>query len=169
MSYINPSHKEPVALKEKVRYPIAVACVLDQLSDYDNPLIHQIRDYCINESILFTTRVYNSQAFAVDKDMIERLPAFHMYVKGSYMKTFYPVGRPFQHIDETIQTYIQRQEAKAQRKIFWKTAFSRMTTFFKKLLHRKTRMERYNEAKEKEEQTKQVRGWRSRYPVNEWS
>jgi hypothetical protein len=154
---VNPSHKEPVAPKENVRYPITVACVVADLSNYDNGIIQQVREHCSNQNIMFTTRVYNSSSYAVDRDVIERLPAFHIYTKGSYIKTFYPVGRPLQHINEVIDAYIQRQDAKVRRKAFWKNAYARLVAFVKKLGHRKTRLERYQEAQAVEEERRFAR------------
>ncbi len=154
---VNPSHKEPVAPKENVRYPIAVACIVADLSNYDNGIIQQVREHCSKQNIMFTTRVYNSSSYAVDRDVIERLPAFHIYTKGSYIKTFYPVGRPLQHINEVIDAYIQRQDAKVRRKAFWKNAYARLVAFVKKLGHRKTRLERYQEAQAAEEEIRFAR------------
>ena len=34
--------------------PIHVCCVLDEYSDFDNPVLHMVRDHCQQLNIIFT-------------------------------------------------------------------------------------------------------------------
>ena len=58
--------------------PIHVTCVLDEYSDFNDSVLHQIRDHCRAHSVLFTTRIYDSDKYSCDRDFIERLPALHI-------------------------------------------------------------------------------------------
>ena len=127
--------------------PIHICCVLDEYSDYDDPLLHKIRDHCIKSNVLFTSRIYDSYKYNCDRDYIERLPALHIFVKQLPIKTYYPNTRPIQHIDETVAQYLKNIEAKKARKNKWRKYFASLKKWIISLGHRKTRMEKYNEEK----------------------
>jgi hypothetical protein len=127
--------------------PIHVTCVLDEYSDFNDSVLHQIRDHCKVNSVLFTTRIYDSDKYSCDRDFIERLPALHVYIKQGYIKTWYPNTRPLQHVDEVIETYMSRLEGVKKRKGIWRKRFGAIVKWFKNLTRRKTRMERYQEEK----------------------
>jgi hypothetical protein len=125
--------------------PIHICCILDEYQDYEDPVLHKIREHCINSDVLFTTRLYDSYKYTCDRDYIERLPALHIFVKQLYIKTYYPNTRPLQHIDETVEKYMRSLELKKARKNKWKKYFASLKKWILSLGHRKTRMEKYNE------------------------
>lgn len=138
MTTINPLQK-PIEKKTcSDVLPITLCCVLDDLSDYNNPNIHAIRDYAISMKILFKSREYNSTKYSDDRHLITRLPAYHIYIKNSLFRTFYPNTRPYQHIQESIAEYNTILEQKNLRK----TLFRRLFKGFLMLFKRKTALEK---------------------------
>ena len=121
--------------------PITLCCVLDELSDFNDPHIHAIRDYAISMKILFKTREYDSRKYSDDCNEIRKLPAYHIYIKSNRFRTFYPNTRPYQHIQESISEY----NAILERKNLRKTRFSRLYAALMSLFKRKTAMERAGE------------------------
>ena len=137
----NPVQKE-VAVSEKISYPIRVICVLDSLS-HGNKEIQSIREYTQKLGLTFVTREYDHRTYSEDCNFIERLPAFHIYTKTSYRKTFYINSNPYNVIHETLNLYIDKIERKQKKP--WKGFLKRCVVSVKKFFHKKTRMEKYNE------------------------
>ena len=126
--------------------PIHICCVIDEYTDYNDPIIHSIRNHCVKNNVLFTARIYDSYKYNCDRDYIERLPAVHIFMKQLYQKTYYLNGRPLQNVDDIIKVYMKNIEAKEARKQIWKKRISIILKWIRSLTHRKTRMERYNES-----------------------
>lgn len=132
-------------IRNKYTLPIHVCCILDEYSDFDDIVLHGVRDYCIKKNLLFTTRLYDSTKYNCDRDYIERLPAFHIFMNRLHMKTYYPNTRPLQHIDEILDLYLKRENAKQQKKHLWNKKIREFIEWLKSLVYRKTRMEKYND------------------------
>lgn len=140
-------HKE----KTKTYYPIKVCCIVWDLSDANgDKAIKMIKDHTHKSNAHFMTRVYDSTNCTDDRYQITRLPAFHVYIKGAYNRTFYTNTRPLQHIDECVELHIQRLESKKMKRMRWTTLYTSFVAWIKKMAHRETRMERYQ--REQEEQ-----------------
>jgi len=150
----NPLHNV-IHKVEKTTHPITVKCVVDNLSEISKD-IQAIREYSHSLNILFITREYNSRKYSDDRIYIERLPAFHIYVKNTYKRTFYPNTRPYQIIQQTVEKYIKRLEEIEKNKDDWYRFFNKLVERIKKLMHRKTRIEAYAEEKKKD---KRVSDW----------
>lgn len=145
LTAISIKEKEYLEIAKGSHLPIHVCCVLDEYSDYNDVTLHMIRDYCAKKNVLFTTRRYDSDKYSCDRYFIERLPAFHIYMRKSYEKTYYPNTRPIQHIDEILERYTRQIENKRLRKQLWKKRVASFIKWLKSFTHRKTRMEKYNE------------------------
>ena len=143
----NPLQEEKPAKPVIVHYPIKVECIVSDLSDYNDQQIHDIRDYCNTVHVLFTTRIYDSYTYSRDRDVIERLPAFHVSIQGSYNRTFYLNTRTLQHVDECITMYTEGQDARTRRKKRFRNIFTSILAWVKRIGHRKTMLERMQEAK----------------------
>lgn len=150
----NPIHieltKKETERLEKAKghhLPIHICCVLDDHDDYTNPVVQAVRNYCIKKNVLFTSRLYDSSKYGCDREYIEQLPAFHIFMKQLYQKTYYTYGRPLQNVDDMIDLYTKTLEAKRLLKQKWRKRFIAIIKWFKTLGHRKTRMEKYNESK----------------------
>jgi hypothetical protein len=105
--------------KEKQYLSVKICCIVDELPDANDESIKRIRDYCLDKNVIFETRVYDSYKYTNDRHFIRILPAFHLYVYNVYERTFYPNTRPYQHINEGIQLYIDKIEKKRKRKEDW--------------------------------------------------
>jgi len=91
--------------------PIRISCVLENLSDFNNPQIHGVRDYCNTVGILFSTRPFNSMTNADDMNYVEKLPAFHIYEGASYIKTMYLDTNPTKVIRETVEDWNSKKKS----------------------------------------------------------
>jgi hypothetical protein len=148
MSAANPiHHTEEKVESVRLHYPIRVECIVSDLADYNDPQIHAIRDYCNTVHVLFTTRIYDSYTYSRDRDVIERLPAFHVSIQSSYNRTFYLNTRTLQHIDECILVYTERLDTREKRKKRFRTLFASVLAWIRRIGHRKTMIERIQEAK----------------------
>jgi hypothetical protein len=96
------------------RLPICVTFVMREGGSAADA--KEFRDFCAAKSLLFETRLYDSWRYRQDRDYVERLPALHIAVNGKWERTFYPVGRPYQHIQEVVQEYMERLERKRAKK-----------------------------------------------------
>jgi hypothetical protein len=155
-----------------IKYPVKIYCIVDDLSDASrNSLLRDIRTHAINSGVIFTTREYDSRKFSNDRDVIERLPAFHAYVNKAYNRTFYQNTRPLDHINECINICIHAEELKARRRKKWQTLYESFKMLIYRLSHKETAMERY----EKENYTGIVDTSRvenikkNTVPISEWN
>lgn len=108
--------RELMKKSEKKTYPITVKCVVDDISIINND-IHTIREFSHSLNIMFVTREYNSIKYSDDRDRIRRLPAFHIYVKKSYKKTFYIDTDPCEIIQQTVEKYLKKLEESEKNKL----------------------------------------------------
>ena len=97
---------------------VCVIAVLEDLTYYSDQDIQKVHRYCITNNIAFESREFDSIKYSIDKHFVERLPAFHIFSESVYMRTFYPVGRPIQIIQETVSAYRHKQAVRAQRRSF---------------------------------------------------
>jgi hypothetical protein len=138
----NPLTPKPLPKKEP--YPITVKCIVDCISEVD-PQLLPFREYAHSLNINFVTREYDSSRYSADRDIITRLPAFHIYIKKQYKETFYPNTRPYQIMQDTVEAYKIKQNVKKQRRT-WTSFYTIVKTRLAALFHRKTAMEKYNES-----------------------
>ena len=85
-----------------------------------------VRIFCAEHRIDFGLRVFNSNAFIQDREYITKLPAFHIYYKDEYEKSFYPGDVPATQIQEMLREIKAYEKPKRIRwswklpKISWK-------------------------------------------------
>lgn len=135
----NPLTPKPPPRKEP--YPITVKCIVDCISEAD-PQLLPFREYAHSLNINFVTREYDSRKYSADRDIITRLPAFHIYIKKQYKETFYPNTRPYQIMQDTVEAYKIKQNIKKKT---WTSFYTNLKARLAALFHRKTAMEKYNE------------------------
>ncbi len=70
--------------------------------------INLVNEYCFENSINFTKRVFDSYNYTDDRDYISRLPAYHIYRKYDIIETVYTKAE----IISTIENYISRKKEK---------------------------------------------------------
>ena len=93
---------------------IKVVCVLNNEDEYPTDALLLIKDHCDLLDIPFYTRVYDSIRFSEDRKYIEKLPAFHIFVKGLHKDTFYTDSAPKLMIRNMYDKY--KAKAAANRK-----------------------------------------------------
>ena len=165
---VDKKEAERLEVAKGSHLPIHVCCVLDEYSDFNDPVLHEIRNHCAKNNVLFTTRLYDSNKYNCDRDYIERLPALHIFTRRLYMETFYPSTttnqrysgstRPIQHVDDAIKAYNSQLETRRLKKQYWRRQLTGLLEWFRSLLKKKTRMELYAE----EYPIKPTRDWSSR-------
>lgn len=138
----NPLTPKPPPRKEP--YPITVKCIVDCISEVD-PQLLPFREYAHSLNINFVTREYDSRKYSVDRDIITRLPAFHIYIKKQYRETFYPNTRPYQIMQDAVEGYKISEQERIHKKT-WTSFYTNLKARLVALFHRKTAMEKYNES-----------------------
>ena len=148
MQTVNPTHvaaakpKGTAIAAPTYKFPVQVVCVVRTLEDANMETIQAVRKFAQEEKVNFETRLYDSIKYRHDRDEISSLPAFHIYMKGRYEKTFYPNGRPFQIIDDYITLYLEEQRLLWEKKHRWTAFWKGVKAKLKRLLKRETRLER---------------------------
>jgi len=143
--------------RETIAYlPIRVAYVHAVGADMKDPFIPEMRGFCNEHKVQFTTREYMPRKYSEDRDYIERLPALQMEEGKYHHKTFYPDTRPYQIVEEAIARHQTRMLNKESAKESWKTRMAKLQETMKSLFHKKTRMEQVEEEKRKAREEKKT-------------
>jgi hypothetical protein len=94
---------------------IKVISVLNNEDEYPSETILLVKDHCDLLNIPFYTRAYDSIRFSEDRKYIQKLPAFHIFVKGLHKDTFYTDSAPKLKIREVYDTRKAKAAAKAAK------------------------------------------------------
>ena len=129
---------------EKDYKALTVVAVVESLS-FHNVELTRIRTHCLENKVHFTTRLYNPSTKSDDRNFVEKLPALHVYYKKNYMRTFYVGFKSLRHVDECIEYHDRKLEKKKKRISLMSSLYTTSKKILYNLLHKKTRMERYNE------------------------
>jgi len=95
---------------------LKVLCILNHEDEYPTEALLLIKDHCDLLNIPFYTRAYDSIKFSEDRKYIEKLPAFHIFVKGLHKDTFYTDSAPKLKIRSVYDEYKAKANAKANAK-----------------------------------------------------
>ena len=99
---------------------LKVLCILNHEDEYPTDALLLIKDHCHLLNIPFYTRAYDSIKFSEDRKYIQKLPAFHIFVKGLHKDTFYTDSSPKLKIrsvyDECKRKAAEKAKAKAKNK-----------------------------------------------------
>jgi len=90
------------------KYPIEVCCVVASDDDV-TPEIETVIEHTVNLGLKYTLREYNSWKHSDDRDIIERLPAFHVYFGERYMDTLYPDENLLDNINTCVKKYEEKR------------------------------------------------------------
>ena len=127
---------------QTARYPVHICCVVDNYADANScKIVRSIKEHTLTLGGLFSTRIYDSRRKSEDRNVITRLPAFHVYVERAYIRTFYTNTRPIQHVDESIEMYTTKMTVRERRKELWANQNLRAIDWIKRLFRRKTKRE----------------------------
>lgn len=102
--------------KSKMR----VCCVVANYSDMrEDKAIQEVFEYTSRIGVTFAFREYNSSKYSDDRDIITRLPAFHIYFGNCYFETFYPDSKILGDLDTCIEEYEKRKRESRVLKEKW--------------------------------------------------
>jgi hypothetical protein len=115
-------YSNPIYDKKKKEPNVYITYVV---RDYEsiNSIAIDVKKYALEEGVKFSTRVFNSDMFWEDKNYVESLPAFHIYIKKITMehkKTFYPTSNYVKEIDTVVKESIAYEERRKTTKTIWK-------------------------------------------------
>lgn len=102
--------------RESFRYPFRVVCVFQDANNNDFPIIHEVRNYCLNNHLVFVARQYDIDAYPEDIPIM-RLPAFHVYYKKEVQETHYYDLDPVHKIQVLVWAYQDEMRAKERARI----------------------------------------------------
>jgi len=85
--------------------PYKVCYVVESLEEYDPIPLNKLKELLEGQDISIQVREFNSMRYADDRDMIQYLPAFHLYINKECMKTFYIDSNFIEEIQDGIDEY----------------------------------------------------------------
>ena len=97
--------------KADYRYPYRIVCVYLDADNRDFPIINEVRDYCSKNNVTFSARQYDHEKYSDDM-FVNRLPAFHLYLKDGHNDIFYFDNNPIHKLQIYIWKYQDKQRAK---------------------------------------------------------
>jgi hypothetical protein len=124
----------PIARKLRENHDIMVHYVVKNINDIHHTAHFRIvKAFCGDNHIGFQAREYNSYHILEDKEHIERLPAFQLYLDKSYYGVFYPEDNPIARIQNEIIEWQAREEIRLKKLEARKKRISRLISFFERL------------------------------------
>jgi len=91
--------------KTSKKTPYKVYYIVETLEEYDATPMNTMKDLLKEQDISLHVREYNSLRYSDDRDVIERLPAFHFYVNKECIRTFYTDDDYIDVIQDGINEY----------------------------------------------------------------
>ena len=70
--------------------------------------IKLMKEFCEKVKFKFKSRDYDADTYFNDREYIERLPAYHLYINNVHETTFYPGKHIYKEIEDTISDYQSR-------------------------------------------------------------
>jgi hypothetical protein len=125
----NPYITEHIAFKEQEQEIMKASRSLEieGIYHWSKPLKEEVFDsvriFCATHHIEFGIRVFNSDAFWQDRECLTRLPAFHIYYKDEYEKSFYCEDHPASMIQEVLREIHGLKNLHKQKTSFWWPSF----------------------------------------------
>ena len=113
----NPDKTRPP--NQLMELKIKVTCVLNHEDEYPTEALLQVKDHCDLLNIPFNTRAFDSIKFSEDRKYIQKLPAFHIFVKGLHKDTFYTDSAPKLMIRSVYDKCKAKALAKAAKPKEW--------------------------------------------------
>ena len=110
---------------------LRVVCVMNNEDEYPPENILQVKDHCDLLEIPFYIRAFDSIKFSEDRKYIQKLPAFHIFVKGLHKDTFYTDSAPKLMIREAYDKCKEKALSASKTKS-WSIKFPSFTFFTRK-------------------------------------
>lgn len=110
--------QEEAAAKAKAafRYPFQIVYVYMDSENRDFPIYREVKEYCANNNLPFSTREYDHEKHSDDM-FVKRLPAFHIYYKKGWQDTEYYDTNPVHKIQVLVWAYQDEERKKERLKI----------------------------------------------------
>ena len=125
----NPYIIEHIAFKEQEKQIMKASHLLEieGIYHWSKPLKEEVFDsvriFCATHRIEFGIRMFNSEAFWQDRECLTRLPAFHIYYKDEYEKSFYCEDHAASMIQEVLREIHGLKNLHKQKTSFWWPSF----------------------------------------------
>ena len=120
----NPYITEHIAFKEQEQEIMKASHLLEieGIYHWNKPLKEEVFDsvrrFCATHRIEFGIRVFNSEAFWQDRECLTQLPAFHIYYKDEYEKSFYCDDEAAIMIQEVLRDF-KNQSLRQKTSSWW--------------------------------------------------
>lgn len=92
--YLNRMSINPLFIENCAFIKHAHKLLVHGVYDWNKPIKEEVFDevkkFCRENHIVFTIREFTPQNLSEDREEIEKLPAFQIYLEGEYEKTSYP-------------------------------------------------------------------------------
>ena len=116
---------------------LRVTCVMNNEDEYPSENILQVKDHCDLLNIPFHIRAFDSIKFSEDRKYIQKLPAFHIFVKGLHKDTFYTDSAPklmIRSVYDKCKAKVAAKAASSPKR--WSFNFPSFSFFAKKPLQK---------------------------------
>ena len=123
----NPYITEHIIFKEQEQEIMKASRLLEieGIYHWNKPLKEEafdsVRTFCSIHHISFGIRVFNSEAFWQDRECLTQLPAFHIYYKDEYEKSFYCEDEVAIMIQEVLREF--KNPLHRQKIVSWWPSF----------------------------------------------
>jgi hypothetical protein len=123
----NPYIIEHIAFKEQEKQIMKASHLLEieGIYHWSKPLKEEVFDlvriFCATHRIEFSIRMFNSDAFWQDRECLTQLPAFHIYYRDEYEKSFYCEDDPAIMIQEVLRDF--KKSSQKQKTGSWWPSF----------------------------------------------
>ena len=122
-------YEPDLASRNHVKVVAVIECHKDDLI--------KINEYCESNKVSFVVRPFN-RFKSEDRNIIKKLPAFHIYVKKAYKNTFYLDTHPYKHINDCIELTKKKKESNRKRqKSIWTTLLSKLKKSINRIFNKK--------------------------------
>ena len=105
--------------------------VIHGVYDWNKPLKEEVFDemriFCKEHHIAYEFREFLPEPLEEDREHIERLPAFQIYIEGEYEKTAYPYD-----IIAVIKAIVVELDKKPPKPVRWTFQFPKITFTFRR-------------------------------------
>ena len=99
--------------------------------DTNDPILRKIMEFCSYNEVALKLREYNTLDFEEDKDVIQRLPAIHIYKRGGYLDTLYPDAKPIQSLQTMYDTFQLEELEKQSKHQIWEERIRYLRSMFR--------------------------------------
>lgn len=99
MNAINPIHDHAPLI---ARYKVRVTLIYDWGKDCNFADYQIVKNFCSNNNIAFGARGFDTYRYYEDKEFVQNLPAFQVYVLDEYERTLYPGSDVIQGLQAVI-------------------------------------------------------------------